>query len=696
MPQSFNQGVISGLRRTSWLIGLAAILLGISVVIGWRVGNRGLLTIRPGFSAMAPLTAIAFALAGASLLARGLDRTQAARSAAWLLTGLSALLLAGYALSGRDLINPLLGARLATPTGFLIGRTAPATASELLLLGTCLLCLGRTGGRGSALLAWPSVSGLLVSGLALLGYAYGVEGLTAVAFYRTMAVQTAAGLFALFFACFVHDPERGWAATIASGLPSGASTRMQLLLSTLVPFLIGLVVLRWLDVAQSLGIAIVVASTMVPLAARVLVDGRLLDRLEAQRREAVCAQLRLTEELEVRVRERSASLAATEAKLRQSQKMEAIGQLTGGLAHDFNNMLTGISGSLDMMRMRLAEGRTEDLDRYVALAAASARRAATLTHRLLSFSRRQILDSHATDVNRLVTGMDELVRRTLGSDVTLDVVPQAELWASLLDPSQLENALLNLCINARDAMPAGGRLRIETANVRLDEEAGAELDLPVGHYVSLSVSDTGVGMTQEVVERAFDPFFTTKPIGMGTGLGLSMVHGFVQQSGGQVRIRSEPGAGTTVCIYLPRHDGRAEPACEVPAARPMPTSGRGGTVLLIEDEPSVRMLVTTLLEDLGYKAIQAVDGLAGLRVLQSRIPIDLLISDVGLPGNMNGRQVADAARSLRPELKVLLITGFAESRILREEHLDPGMHVMSKPFAMDLLATRINELVDCG
>ncbi len=251
MLQTLNRRVIARLRATSRAFGWAAILLGVSVVAGWGVGNQALVTLRPGLSAMSPLTAVAFALAGTSLVARRAHRTLTATVAAWLLVGLSVAVLTGYAVAGRDLLNPLLGARLATPAGVVVGSIAPATASGLLLLGTCLLCLGRTGDRGSQLLAWSSVGGLLISGLALMGYAYGVEGLYAVAFYRAMAVQTAAGLFALFFACFVHDPERGWAATIASGLPSGASTRVQLLLSTLVPFLIGLIVLRVLHVAPA-------------------------------------------------------------------------------------------------------------------------------------------------------------------------------------------------------------------------------------------------------------------------------------------------------------------------------------------------------------------------------------------------------------------------------------------------------------
>ena len=271
--------------------------------------------------------------------------------------------------------------------------------------------------------------------------------------------------------------------------------------------------------------------------------------------------------------------------------------------------------------------------------------------------------------------------------------PGAGLWATLIDPPQLENALLNLCINARDAMPDGGRLTVETGNRWLDERAARTRDLPPGQYVSLCVSDTGPGMAPEVIARAFDPFFTTKPIGMGTGLGLSMVYGFVQQSGGQARIYSEPGQGALVCLYLPRHFGDAESA-ELPAElAAAPRAEQGETVLVVDDEPTVRMLVTEVLGNLGYTAIEAADGTAGLRVLQSDVRLDLLVTDVGLPG-MNGRQLADAARERRPDLKVLFITGYAENAVLSHGHLDPGMHVLTKPFAMDALASRIKDLID--
>jgi len=392
-------------------------------------------------------------------------------------------------------------------------------------------------------------------------------------------------------------------------------------------------------------------------------------------------------------KEAAAALEAMQEQLRQSQKMEAVGQLTGGLAHDFNNLLTGISGSLELLQARVAQGRIGDLERYLSAAQGAAKRAAALTHRLLAFSRRQTLDPKPTDANRLVAGMEELVRRTMGPEVAVEVVAAGGLWATLVDPNQLENALLNLCINARDAMPDGGRLTIETGNRWLDQRAARERDLPPGQYVSVCVSDTGTGMAPEVTARAFDPFFTTKPIGMGTGLGLSMVYGFVRQSGGQARIYSEPSQGTMVCLYLPRHHGEAENVDTPHELAEAPRAEQGETVLVVDDEPTVRMLVTEVLGDLGYTAIEAADGPAGLKVLQSNTRIDLLVTDVGLPGGMNGRQMADAARERRPELRVLFITGYAENAVLNHGHLDPGMHVMTKPFAMEALASRIKELI---
>ena len=389
-----------------------------------------------------------------------------------------------------------------------------------------------------------------------------------------------------------------------------------------------------------------------------------------------------------------AALENAQDTLRQSHKMEAVGQLTGGIAHDFNNLLTGIGGSLQMIQTRTAQGRMDVVDRYVAAAQSAVKRAAALTHRLLAFSRRQTLDPKPININRLIAGMEELIQRTVGPSVHMEVVGAGGLWPTLVDPNQLENALLNLCINARDAMPDGGRLTIETANKWLDERAAKERELTPGQYVSLCVTDTGTGMTPDVVARAFDPFFTTKPLGMGTGLGLSMIYGFVRQTGGQVRIYTEIGKGTTMCLYLPRHESEAGADEEISPDHPSGASGDGQVVLVIDDEPTIRMLIAEVLEEQGYSTIEASDGPSGMRVLQSPARIDLLITDVGLPGGMNGRQIADAARELRRDLKVLFITGYAENAVVGNGHLERGMHIVAKPFEMDVLARKIRELIE--
>jgi len=387
------------------------------------------------------------------------------------------------------------------------------------------------------------------------------------------------------------------------------------------------------------------------------------------------------------------ALAQAEATLRQSQKMEAVGQLTGGLAHDFNNLLTGISGSLELLQTRVAQGRVRDLERYLNVAQGAARRAATLTHRLLAFSRRQTLDPKPSDVNRMVVGMADLIRRTLGPEIALETINAGGLWTCLVDPGQLENALLNLCVNAKDAMPGGGNLTIETGNHWLDAHAAAERSVAPGQYVTLSVSDTGSGMTPDVIARAFEPFFTTKPIGQGTGLGLSMIYGFVQQSSGAIRIYSEIGHGTMVRLYLPRHFGTAETGDIEVETETMPKGEYEETVLVIDDEPSVRMIAVEVLEDMGYGVFEAADGAAGLKILRSPTRIDLLVTDVGLPGGLNGRQVADAARAIRPDLKVMFITGYAENAVLNYGHLGPGVQVLTKPFGMDVFAGRVTEMI---
>jgi signal transduction histidine kinase/CheY-like chemotaxis protein len=391
--------------------------------------------------------------------------------------------------------------------------------------------------------------------------------------------------------------------------------------------------------------------------------------------------------------ENAESLRQAQEALRQAQKMEAVGQLTGGIAHDFNNIIAGVSGSLELMTTRLAQGRISEVERYLTAAAGATRRAASLTQRLLAFSRRQTLDPKPISLNGLIDGMLELINRSVGPGIAVETVGRAGIWDTFADPGQLESALLNLCINARDAMPEGGKITIETANRWMDDRAAKERGLSPGQYVSLCVSDTGTGMTKDVIERAFDPFFTTKPIGQGTGLGLSMIHGFAGQSGGTVRIYSEVGEGTMVCIYLPRHIGDTE-AQEDVEGEPIETRAvlGGPTVMLVDDEPLIRMVTAEHLSDLGYTVIEAGDAHEALRLLDGQ-PIALLITDVGLPGGMNGRQLAEAVREHRPELEVLFITGYAENAVFNHGHLERGMHMMNKPFQMDAFAEKVAGLI---
>ena len=412
------------------------------------------------------------------------------------------------------------------------------------------------------------------------------------------------------------------------------------------------------------------------------------DRVRAEQ-----ALTELNATLESRIANAVQEVEEAEAALRQAQKMEAVGQLTGGLAHDFNNLLAGISGSFEMIALRLAQGRTAEIDKYLAAGQATARRAAALTHRLLAFSRRQTLSPKPIVINRLLSEFEELVRRTVGPAIQVETIEAGGLWSALVDSNQLENALLNLCINARDAMPDGGKITIETANRWLDERAARSRSMEPGQYVTLCVSDTGTGIEKDLLERVFDPFFTTKPIGQGTGLGLSMVYGFARQSHGHVRIYSEVGKGTMVCIYLPRHDKEAEAEDWPPRIEHEHVAG-DARILVVDDEPIVRMLIVEALSDFGFICLEAGDGPQALAILQSGAAIDLLITDVGLPGGLNGRQVADAARALRPELRVLFVTGYAENAVLNHGHIERGMEVLTKPFVVDEMVRRVSRLLD--
>jgi len=393
-------------------------------------------------------------------------------------------------------------------------------------------------------------------------------------------------------------------------------------------------------------------------------------------------------------REAQAALQAAEATLRQSQKMEAVGQLTGGIAHDFNNMLAVVIGSLDLLGRRLGEGDAR-ARRYVDAAMEGARRAAVLTARLLAFSRQQPLQPESIDANKLVSGMSDLLRGSLGADIRLEAVLAGGLWRTHADPSGLENAILNLAVNARDAMQGGGRLTVETANTFLDERYAAEhLGVPAGQYVLVAVTDTGTGMPPDVAARAFDPFFTTKEVDRGTGLGLSQVYGFVKQSGGHVKIYSEPGQGTTVKVYLPRQMGGAADG---------PARGGGGlprgepdeVVLVVEDEPGVRAFSTEALAGLGYQVLEADGGAMALRLLDTHPEVSVLFTDVVMPG-MNGRLLADEARRRRPGLRVLFTTGYTRNAVVHNGVLDSGVQLIGKPFTVEALAAKLREVLDAA
>ncbi|MEW6639197.1 MAG: PAS domain S-box protein [Pseudomonadota bacterium] len=381
------------------------------------------------------------------------------------------------------------------------------------------------------------------------------------------------------------------------------------------------------------------------------------------------------------------ALQATEEQLRQSQKMEAVGQLTGGLAHDFNNLLTGIIGGLDIVKRRLAVGRNGDVDRFIEAAVTSANRAAGLTNRLLAFSRRQTLDLKPLELRALIDTLQDLLKRTLGERIDVRFKVDDALWIAEGDANQIETALLNLAINARDAMPEGGVLTIEAANVSVDAHMPRPDGLEPGDYVVMRVGDTGVGMTPGVMTRAFDPFFTTKPMGQGTGLGLSMVYGYAKQARGHVQLDSTEGEGTTVALYVPRYVGDA-PIIVPTELGQLPAQE---TVLVVEDDPAVRLMVIEALRELGYLTIEAADDSVAIPVLESDQQIDLLVTDVGLPG-LNGRQIADFARLQRKNLRVLFITGYAEDAAMRDGFLEPGMEILAKPFSMDALTSRLKRM----
>ena len=382
--------------------------------------------------------------------------------------------------------------------------------------------------------------------------------------------------------------------------------------------------------------------------------------------------------------------------LRHAQKMEAIGQLTGGIAHDLNNMLAGIIGSMELLRRKVARGKTDELDSLIDMGVTSANRAAGLTHRLLAFSRRQSLDAKPLSINPWLMAQHQLIAQNLDPDTQLTLEVDDALWVAEVDPVQLENALLHLISNARDAMPAAGHFTVQTFNQEVNTDfSEANAKLTPGDYIVLRVTDNGCGMAESTLKRAFDPFFTTKPIGQGTGLGLSMIYGFCKQSRGHVRIQSQELHGTTVEIFLPRFNASGSRLNVDRLSLAQTCANASKTLLVVEDDSAVRNLVTDVLREQGYTVISAEDANGALPIIESAQTIDLLISDVGLPG-MNGRQLAEISRQVRPQLPVLFITGYAQHATARGGFLDEGMQLITKPFTFDLLTAKVNEMVQAG
>jgi len=665
------------MRRLVPGVALVGALVAAAVLAGWAADIAWLKSVRPGLGAMKANAAAAFLLSFAALWCLAPSVSSRPRRAAGLASAAGAALVGAATLfeygARVDLgIDELLFKDdLKARQWFGPGRMGPNTALCFALSGTGLALLRARSAGARAAAQWLAAVSLTVAAAPTLAYLFSTTAAGGLASHMPMALHTASLFIALDLCMLLAGAEDGFMAGVAAASPGGTAARR--LLAAIVLFIPAAAWLRLEGERQGLfgleaGLSVYTLFNIVFLSVVTVAVAAAVDR-----------QWKLRQ--------------SSEAQLRQAQKMEAVGQLTGGVAHDFNNLLTVIVTNAELLHDHAKE-RDPAAAKLAARVLAAAQRGAALTQRLLAFSRRQVLQPKRLDLNQVIGSMNDLLRRTLGETVEVEMVLAAGLWPATADREQVESALLNLAVNARDAMPRGGKLTIETANVRFDDAyAAANVDVKPGQYVMLAVTDTGTGMAPEIAARAFEPFFTTKEQGKGTGLGLSMVYGFAKQSGGNVKIYSEPGQGTTIKFYLARAaDGAgAEPARPGPAESPRPA--RGEVVLVVEDDPGVRDTAVQILRGLGYAPIAAADGPAALAALDAAARVDLLFTDIVMPRGMSGRELAAEAQRRSPGLKVLYASGYTPNAIVHHGRLDDGVDLVQKPYTVNELARRIARIL---
>jgi signal transduction histidine kinase/CheY-like chemotaxis protein len=677
-------------RAATTLLCVFAALIVLTALLGYATRSLSLIQVGMGLRGMSPLTAGALLSLCIAVLACASRRGTTTTVAAIIATIIAAATLASHAVFGREVLSGMIGTAVFDLPTAAIGRTSIATAATVLLLAATLV-VRRTRPAVSDLLCGASA---LISGTALLGYLYGVGDLYALPMFNSMALNTAAALFLLSAAALFSAPDRGWAALIAGDGIGGTATRRQLSF-ILLPVAAGWILLnatRMEAVGPAIAIALLVIVTIVPLTILILRDGRVLAALDAERQEKLRFQQKLSRDMRDELAAQAAALSSesaervkAEAVLYRAQRMEAIGQLTGGIAHDFNNLLMAIRGNLELMQRRLPDGDARVL-RHLNSALSATGHGAKITNQLLAFSRSQRLDIRATEVDPVLANARALIGNSLGPTIEIAMsVGTADVWM-LADPDQLELALLNLAVNARDAMPDGGTLRIESG---VRTEPAEDQDAPLG-FVAIRVIDDGEGMSDAVAAKAVEPFFTTKEQGKGTGLGLAQVYGFVRQCGGDLRITSVVGTGTTIEILLPRCEAVTSAEVLKPAghAADVQTRHGGKTVLVIDDDDTVRAVIVEALIVAGFDVVQAADGERGSALLDTLHPVAAVI-DFLMPG-MNGAEVARLAQARQPGLPIVFVSGYSDTVAL--EGIS-GAIVLRKPFDISGLSRAVDAVL---